>query len=145
MAHVLVEHDFTSPRPKVFAHLAEHENLEEELGAQITRVCDGTDGTRNGVGSTRRMKAGPGLTFNETTVEVIPDELIRYRISSRSPLRGHEGVMLFTDTPGGGTHLRWEIGFGSYVPGLAAIGARGLRRTIPAGLAAVDTEIAAHA
>ncbi len=138
MAHVLVDHDFTSPRPEVFARLGEHENLEAALGATITRVCDGTDGTRNGVGSTRRLKAGPGLAFNETVVEVIPDELIRYRISSRSPLRGHEGVLLFTDSPRGGTHLHWEIVFGSYVPGLAAIAARGLRRSIPAALPALD-------
>ncbi len=66
MAHVLVDHDFTSPRAEVFARLAEHENLEAALGAKITRVCDGTDGTRNGVGSTRRLKAGPVLSFNET-------------------------------------------------------------------------------
>ena len=138
MAHIVVDHDFTSPRAHCFSYLAEHENLEAALGAKITRVCDGTDGTRNGVGSTRHLKAGPGLSFNETVVEVVPDELIRYRISSRSPLRGHEGVLLFTDRPEGGTHLHWEITFGSWVPGLAPMGARGLRRSIPAALPAVD-------
>jgi len=138
MAHIVVDHDFTSPRPKVFAWLAEHENLEQALGAKITRVCDGTDGTRNGVGSTRRLKPGPLPAFNETVTEVIPDELIRYRISSRSVLTGHDAAMWFTDLPNGGTHLHWEIGFGSYIPGLAAIGARGLRRSIPAALPAVD-------
>ena len=76
--------------------------------------------------------------FNETVTEVIPDELIRYRISSRSLLTGHEGALLFTDRPGGGTHLHWEIAFGSRIPGLAAIGARGLRRSIPAALPALD-------
>lgn len=142
MAHVLIDHDFAAPRAQVFAQLAEHENLEAALGAKITRVCDGTDGTRNGVGSTRHLKAGPGLAFNETVTEVVPDELIRYRISSRSPLTGHEGVLLFTDLPNGGTHLHWEIGFGSWIPGLAAIGARGLRRNIPAALPALDAAAA---
>jgi hypothetical protein len=138
MAHIVVDYDFTSPRPKAFAWLAEHENLEAALGAKITRVCDGTDGTRNGVGSTRRLKPGPLPPFNETVTEVIPDELIRYRISSRSLLTGHEGALWFTDLPNGGTHLHWEIGFGSYIPGLAAVGARGLRRSIPAAMPAVD-------
>jgi uncharacterized protein YndB with AHSA1/START domain len=141
MAHVIVDHDFAAPRAKVFAHLAEHENLEAAFGARITRVRDGSDGTRNGVGSVRRLKAGPLPAFNETVTEFTPDELIRYRISSRSPLSGHEGVMWFTDVPGGGTHLHYEIGFGSPIPGLAPFAARGLRRSIPAALATVDDAV----
>jgi uncharacterized protein YndB with AHSA1/START domain len=138
VAHIIVDYDFASPRPRVFAQLAEHENLEATLGATITRVRDGSDGTRNGVGSTRRLKAGPLPPFEETITEVRPDELIRYAISSRSLLTGHEGVMWFSDTPDGGTHLHWEIVFGSRIPGLAAIGARGLRRSIPASFPALD-------
>ena len=138
MAHIVVDHDFTSPRADVFAQLAEHENLEAALGAKITRVRDGTDGTRNGVGSTRRLKAGPLPPFEETVTEIVPGELIRYRISSRSLLTGHDGALLLSDLPGGGTHLHWEITFGSRIPGLAAIGARGLRRSIPAALPALD-------
>ncbi len=138
MAHIIIDYDFTSPRPQVFAELAEHENLEGALGAKITRVRDGSDGTRNGVGSTRRLKAGPLPPFEETVTEVKADELIRYEISSRSLLTGHQGVQWLSDAPGGGTHLHWEIVFGSRIPGLAAIGARGLRRTIPAALPALD-------
>ena len=143
MAHIVIDYDFTSPRADVFAWVAEHENLETALGAKITRVRDGADGTRNGTCSTRRLKVGPMPAFEETNTEVIPDELIRYRISSKSLLTGHEGAQWFTDLPNGGTHLHWEIGFGSKIPGLAAVGARGLRRSIPEGLAAVDKELAA--
>jgi hypothetical protein len=32
-----------------------------------------------------------------------------YRITKGSPLRDHEGVMRFSPTAGGGTHLRYEI------------------------------------
>jgi uncharacterized protein YndB with AHSA1/START domain len=138
MQTVTIDHDFTLAPERVFAHLAEHENLEALFGAKITRVSDGSDGTRNGVGSARRMRIGPLPSFVETTTEVVQNELIRYRITQGSPLRGHEGVMRFSATPGGGTHLHYVITFGAVVPGLDIVVASGLRRTIPRGLARVD-------
>jgi len=49
--HVTVEHHFAQTPARVFAYLAEHEHLGELLGAQVTRLSDGDDGERNGVGS----------------------------------------------------------------------------------------------
>ena len=137
MQTVTVEHDFTLPPERVFAYLAEHENLEPLFGAKITRLNDGTDGTRNGVGSRRRLKLGPLPAFEETVTEVVPDQLIRYRITKGSPLRDHEGVMRFSPN-GTGTHLHYEITFNAVAPGIAPIVAASLRRSISKGLGRVD-------
>ena len=138
MQTVTIDRDFTLPPERVFAYLAEHENLEPLFGAKIKRLSDGSDGTRNGPGSSRQMRLGPLPPFVETTTEVVPDELIRYRITKGSPLRGHEGVMRFTPTASGGTHLHYEITFGAAVPGVDRVVAAMLRRTVPRGLDKVD-------
>ena len=134
MQRVIIDHDFTVPVPAAFAHLAEHENLEPLLGAKITRVKDGDDGSRNGVGSVRSLKVGPLPPFEETVTEVVPDELIRYRITKGSPLKDHSGEMRFTANPDGTAHLHYEISFGAVVPGMAALVAASLRRNISKGL-----------
>jgi uncharacterized protein YndB with AHSA1/START domain len=139
MATVVVDHDFSLPPARVFAYLAEHEHLGPLFGARISRLNDGTDGTRNGVGSARELKLGPLPSFVETVTEVVPDELIRYRITKGSPLRDHEGVMRFTPN-GTGTHLHYEIAFGAVVPGLDRVIALGLRRSVAKNLDVVDRE-----
>jgi len=138
MQTVTIDRDFTKPPERVFAYLAEHENLEALFGAKIKRLSDGDDGTRNGPGSSREMKIGPLPAFVETTTEVVPNELIRYRITKGSPLRGHEGVMRFSPTANGGTHLHYEISFGAVVPGVDRVVAAMLRRTVPRGLDKLD-------
>jgi len=138
MQTVTIDRDFTLPPERVFAYLAEHENLEPLFGAKIKRLSDGGDGTRNGPGSSRQMRLGPLPPFVETTTEVVANELIRYRITKGSPLRGHEGSMRFTPTAGGGTHLHYEITFGAAVPGVDRVVAAMLRRTVPRGLDKVD-------
>jgi uncharacterized protein YndB with AHSA1/START domain len=138
MQTVTVDHDFQLSPDRVFAYLSEHENLEPLFGAKIKRISDGSDGTRNGPGSAREMRLGPGPAFVETTTEVVPNELIRYRITKGSPLRDHEGVMRFSPTGDGGTHLHYEIRFRGVVPGIDAVVAMMLRRSVPRGLAKVD-------
>jgi uncharacterized protein YndB with AHSA1/START domain len=133
-----VDQDFALPPERVFAYMSEHENLAPMFGAEITRLRDGTDGTRNGVGSVRQLKVGPAPPFEETITEVIPNELIRYRITKGSPLRDHEGSMRFTPNPDGGTHLHYEISFRGRIPGLGAVIAPGLRRNIAKGVKRVD-------
>ncbi len=134
MQRVIIDHDFDVPVAAAFAYLAEHENLGELFGAKVTRLRDGTDGTRNGVGSVRQIQIGPTPPFEETITEVVPDEVIRYRITKGSPLRDHSGEMRFTANPDGNAHLHYEISFGSAVPGLAFIVAKALGRNVPRGL-----------
>lgn len=138
MERVYVEQDFSRPVEQVFAYLSEHENLEPLFGAKIKRLRDGDDGTRNGVGSARSLKVGPLPPFTETTTEVVPNELIRYRITEGGVLRDHEGVMRFSSRPDGGSHLAYEIRFRGMLPGLGKLVKLGLDRNIRAGLKKVD-------
>ena len=136
MATVHVARDFAAPVDRLFAHLSEHENLEAMLGARIERVRDGAE-SPNGVGSVRRLTAGGLLKFEETILVSIPNERIEYAITKGSPLRGHHGTMQFSGTPSG-SHLDYTITFGSAIPGVAALVAATLRRSIPRGLAEID-------
>jgi hypothetical protein len=118
---------------QVFGYLAEHENLGPLFGAKIKRLTDGTDGTRNGVGSSREMKVGPLPPFVETTTEVIPNELIRYRITKGGILKNHEGVMRFS-SQGDGSRLDYTITFDGKVPGLAPVVKMSLNRSVTKAL-----------
>jgi len=140
LSHVHVTHDFQAPVERVFAYLAEHENLAQLFGTRVERVCDGTS-ERNGVGSCRRLSFYGLLPFEETVTELIPDERILYRITKGSPMRDHEGVMAFAPTAGGGTRLDYRIRFGSPVPGLAAVVARALHGNIARGLRKLDRDV----
>ena len=97
MQHVTIERDF---RPAARARLRVPVRAREPraglFGSKIRRLRDGTDGTRNGVGSERELKVGPLPPFVETVTEVgSRSAFIRYRITKGSPLRDHEGVMEF--------------------------------------------------
>ena len=138
MQRIVIEHDFSKPVDRVFAFLAEHENLSHLFPAKVTRVKDGDDGTRNGAGSVRALKIGPLPAFEETNTKVVENELIEYRITKGSPLKDHSGRQEFSSRPDGGSHLRYEISFGSKVPGLDVIVAKALGRDVRKGLAKVD-------
>jgi uncharacterized protein YndB with AHSA1/START domain len=137
MHRVSVERDLALPVERVFAHLAEHESLQPLFGARVERVRDGTDGHRNGVGSVRRLKVGPGPWFEETVTEFVPNKLIRYRITKGSPLRDHEGVMRF-EPRGAGTRLSYTITFRGAVPGVGLLVRLMLDRSIREGLRRLD-------
>jgi hypothetical protein len=133
MQRVHVVQDFPQPVDQLFAHLSEHENLEPLFGAKIRRLNDGTDGTRNGVGSARELRVGPTPPFTETIVEVVPDELIRYRITKGGVLRNHEGVMRFSSTPTG-SRLDYTIEFDGKLPGIGPLVRAGLDRNVTRAL-----------
>lgn len=138
MQRLIFDHDYAIPTERVFAYLSEHENLDDIFGARITRLRDGTDGHRNGVGSVRELKVGPTPPFEETVTEFVPNELIAYEITKGSPLKNHRGEMRFT-TEGEDTHLHYEISFGSKLPGVDLIVAQGLKRNVAKGLVGVET------
>ena len=63
----------------------------------MTRISDGKD-ARNGVGSARKMSIPLTPSFVETNLVYKENELIEYAITSGiSPIKGHRGVMKFTD------------------------------------------------
>lgn len=138
MQTIVMEHDFNVPVERAYAFLAEHENLTALFPAKITRVKDGDDGTRNGVGSVRSLRIAILPPFEETVTKAVENELIEYRITKGGPLKDHRGQMKFSSRDGGGSHLRYEISFGAKVPGLDVIVAKALGRDIKKGLAKVD-------
>ena len=133
MQRLLFHQNYSLPPDQVYAYFAEHENLESVFGAKIKRLNDGTDGSRNGVGSVRQLKVGPLPPFEETITEAIPGELILYEITKGSPLKDHKGEMRFSEN-GTGTTMRYEITFNA-APGLAQVIAAGLKKNIASGLA----------
>jgi uncharacterized protein YndB with AHSA1/START domain len=138
--HVQIEHRFAKSRERIFAYLAEHENLAEVFGAKVTRLRDGEHGERNGVGSVRKLQIGPLPPFEETVTEFVVPERIVYRITKGSPLRGHVGTMEFSDTADGGTRFVYDIRIASAIPGLAPIVRAGLSRSIEQSLASVERQ-----
>jgi uncharacterized protein YndB with AHSA1/START domain len=133
MQEVHVTQEFPQPVEEVFAYLSEQENLEPLFGAKIKRLSDGSDGTRNGAGASRELRVGPLPGFVETNIEVIPNELIRYRITKGGILKNHEGVMRFSPH-GGGSRLDYTIVFDGKAPGVAPLVKTMLTRNISAGL-----------
>ncbi|MDP2226374.1 MAG: SRPBCC family protein [Moraxellaceae bacterium] len=107
--------EFPFPVSRLFAHLAEHENLEVLFApTKIKRISDGHD-ARNGVGSAREMGIGPGPKFVETVTAYKENELIEYRITRGSPLKNHHGVMRFYAL-GEGSRLHYTIVFEGKLP-----------------------------
>jgi uncharacterized protein YndB with AHSA1/START domain len=137
--HVRIEHEFAKPPERVFAYLAEHENLADVFGAKVTRLRDG-DGERNGIGSVRKLQIGPLPPFEETVTEFVVPERIVYKITKGSPLRGHLGVMTFASTPSGGTRFVYDIRIASPIPGLAPLVRAALARSITQALPGVERD-----
>jgi uncharacterized protein YndB with AHSA1/START domain len=136
MQRIEIEQDFTLPVERVYAYLAEHENLGVVFGAKIARVRDG-DTSRNGTGSVRQLRIGILPPFEETVIDAVPNQRIDYKITQGSPLRNHRGSMVFSSTPTG-SHLKYVIEFGAVVPGLDRVVKVGLERAVRKGLATVD-------
>ena len=113
---VSVVHEFNAPVAKVFAALAEHENLNKIFApAKVTRLNDGAT-ARNGVGSARKLSIPGTPSFVETTQVYRENELIEYAITAGfAPIKEHRGVMKFTDL-GNKTRLDYTIDFKGKVP-----------------------------
>lgn len=134
MQRMRFEKDFALPPETVFAFFAEHENLGGVLGAEVTRIAEGTEGDPNGVGSVRLLNPpGPVPSFEETVTRFVPNELIEYKVTKGTPLNHHLGTVRFepTDT---GTHMEWKIEIGAALPGLDFVIAKVLVRNIGGGL-----------
>ena len=134
---VHVEHDFGKPPERIFAHLAEHENLAEVFGAKVTRLNDGEDGTRNGVGSRRQLRIGRLAPFEETVTEFAPVRAHRLPHHQGQPAawsRGDDDVR--AQRRGHALPVRHSHRLAD--PGLALIVRTMLTRSIVASLPAVE-------
>lgn len=107
--------DFDAPVETLFAYLSEHENLAALFApASVTRLNDGDD-SRNGVGSKRRIKIPLSPAIEETNTVVIDNEHIEYRVTNKTPIKNHLGIMRFSSTANG-SHLHYTIEFESRIP-----------------------------
>ncbi len=117
---LVLERDLAAPPETVWPLLTVPDRMCEWSEARIVLVERGADGGEASAGSRRRAVVrafGLSTTLEETVVACDPPRRHVYRVTSGGGLRGHEGVI--TLTPGGaGTLLRWEVTFGSVVPGM---------------------------
>ena len=132
MATVHETYDFNVPVERLFAHFSEHENLSPMLGLKVTRIKEG-DTDPNGVGSVRKLSAGGLMPFEETVTLVVPNERIEYRVTKGTPLKDHLGVMVFSSTGEGTSHLDYTITLDTAVPGLDKLIAGGIGRSLRRG------------
>lgn len=135
---ISISHDFDKPVERVFDYLNEHENLATIFPGKVKRLKDGSDGTRNGVGSSRAIVAAPGVRIVETNTVVVPNERIEYEITGGVPVKHHYGTMVFTPRPDGGTHVQYDIELELPVPGAVVPVAALLRWSIARGFKKVD-------
>ena len=75
------------------------------------------------------MRVEPLPSFVETNVEVVPNELIRYRITKGGVLKDHEGLMRF-QREGPGSRVEVDIRFDGKLPGTAPLVKRILTRSV---------------
>jgi hypothetical protein len=144
MQHLHISHRSPLTVHELFTALGEHENLRLLFRAPVKRVRSGTD-HRNGVGSCRHIGPPGPLGFQETVTEFVPDQLIRYTITTRSPLTDHLGTMRFSPRDDSGSQLEYQIRFGSRIPGLAFLVRRLLAWSIPAGIDKLESRVASRA
>lgn len=112
---------YNAPAETVCNWFAEHQNLGAVFLARIRRITDapGADGP-NGVGSVRRIWIGPTPSFDETITVYEPAKRIEYQITRGSPIKNHNGVMVFTESAGV-TTVDYTINMESKIPGTTGI------------------------
>jgi uncharacterized protein YndB with AHSA1/START domain len=103
---ITLVHDFTAPVDRVFAALADQDNMGAWMGAQISVPTRGKDGL---VGTVRRVHLGP-TWLDERIVECEPPRFIAYQIVTRVPLlQRHRGEMRIEPLGEGHARLTWHI------------------------------------
>ena len=128
-----IDKEFSVPVSRLFAYLAEHENLAVIFWpVRIRRLSDGR-GARNGVGSSRELSLGVLSPFVETITAYRRNKLIEYRITEGSPLRSLHGVMSFSAIPGG-SHLNYSIALEGKIPLTGVLIRTLLEQSIRSGL-----------
>ena len=127
--------EFDAPVEKVFTTLSEHENLNKIFApAKITRISNGK-GSRNGVGSARKMSIPLAPSFVETNLVYQENKLIEYAITSGiAPIKAHRGIMKFSDLGNNRSRLDYSITFKGRVPFIGSIIKIALENGINRGL-----------
>ena len=133
MHHLDITHTSRLPLPELFGALADHNRLGKVFGAPVRRIREGRTEI-NGVGSVRRIGAGP-VVIEETVTALVENESIDYRITRGGfPLRNHRGRIEFAEAAGGGSRVQWTIEFDSALPLAGSVLGFVLKQAISKGL-----------
>lgn len=106
--HVEASQHINRPVEDVFAAIKDSEAFGKLAGVPMTCVVHGPE--VHGPGTVRRV-GPPFLGPEETILEVVPNELVRYRISKNGgPISNHEAFMRVVPS-GSGSQLSWVMDF----------------------------------
>ena len=133
--NIKILQSFNAPAETIFSILTDHESFGQVINAKIKRVVDSQGENKNGIGSVRRIRAFPGVAFEETVTTFEPNQLMEYVISKGSPIKNHRGRMEFSDEQGQ-TRLTYTIDFEPKLPFflLGSIIKKALEKSIGDGL-----------
>ena len=105
---ISVTQHIARPVGDVFELIKDSEALGKAAGMPMTLIVEGDD--RDGPGAVRRV-GPPVVGVEETIIEVIPNEAIRYRITRNGgPIKNYEAQMR-VEAKEGGTELSWIMDF----------------------------------
>jgi uncharacterized protein YndB with AHSA1/START domain len=106
--HVEASQHIDRPVAEVFAAIKDSEAFGKLAGVPMTCLVEGSE--PGGPGTVRRV-GPPILGPEETILEVVPNQMIRYRISKNGgPIRDHEAQMRVVPK-GNGSELTWIMDF----------------------------------
>ncbi len=135
---IIITHEFGSAPARVFAALDDHANMGRWLGSKVSIARAVPDG---GVGTIRRISAGP-TKFDEEIIEREVPSRIVYRIVSGMPiLSHHRGEICVEPRAGERSAVRWHVEIETY-PGVAQLLASVLSRALGKALARLDRQLA---
>ncbi len=100
------------------------------LVASSALVKPGTDAP-NGVGSVRKLGAGP-VGVKEETTAYEQDRLHAYKLVTPGPVNNYRAEVRLEPRAGGGTQLTWRGTFDERIPGTGKFAQRGLAKFIGA-------------
>lgn len=139
-ARTTLTESFAVPPERLWEALSDHAGMTEWLGSRVSVVAGPADG---GVGTVRRIHAGP-LAVDEQVTYADPPRRMVYRVVRGAPmLRFHRGEILIEPWGETGCNLTWDILVDSPVPGLARGLAAGIESAIRGGLGRLRERLSA--
>lgn len=130
--HVEATVQIDAPVAKVWEALRDHEAMSEWTGFDHVQLLRKGDADPAGVGAERLMSGSLGVVV-EHVVGFEPEGELRYRAIEGAPFDYHRGEITVSEH-GGGTEVRWRIGFRTRARGVCALMRVGLRRVLERGL-----------
>ncbi|MGV9680534.1 SRPBCC family protein [Nocardia sp. NPDC003482] len=107
MASTTVDAVIPAPRERVYRMFTERDSLNPHLPITISLKQPGSPDP-SGVGA-RYLVGAAGIGITEETIELVPNELMRYKVIAGVPVKSHIGTVTFADTPDGGTKVSYTM------------------------------------